>query len=144
MLHSLCPALTVRTFNRQRKVLRKAQNLPEFQALSLSCISTPCTALGELPPPTNSYCYSNSLLLAAAPCRIGPSISVFSLETSRSNNIAGRCCNDAESERCKFMNETLLLWLVSSLWAEILNAELLHHVGTAKRSAGDREPGACR
>ena len=52
------------------KVFAPCTTLPEFRTVSLSALPTPCTALGELPPPTNTFCYITRILLAAESKRL--------------------------------------------------------------------------
>jgi hypothetical protein len=148
MLHSHCPVLTLRALNRPVEFLRLAQ--PSRSSGLFLCQPTKAVHnVGELPPPTNPYCYITSLLLAADPGRLGPSNAVVSWKL-RTEIILQR--NAAMSTHWPWYTVCMrpahdMKLCCYGLWhhlgTELLNANLVHHVRTAQLSAVDRKPGTC-
>ena len=120
------------------RVFAPCTTLPEFWAVSFWGLPTPCTALGELPPPTNSSCYTISLLLAAEPGRLRTNNSVVSVETPFRNNLATRCSKEYPLALIESLyaansrHETLLLWLASSPWYRTAKCQPSSPCGNSK------------
>lgn len=145
MQHSRCPVLTLRVLNRPVQLLRVAQ---PSRSSGLFLCQSPKTVyyVGELPPPTNFYCHITSLLLAVDPGRLGPSSTwkprteiILQPNAAMSTHwywytVCKRPAHDIKHCCCG-------LW--HHLGTELLNANLVHYVGTAQWSAVDRKPGIC-